>query len=78
MHGPNSERAELIGYFADQINRERKGTKYRAVTYRYIAVKLAHLSVFDLHYLKNQARDYQDRHGSFSKYFFGSLKPRDL
>ena len=33
--GPNSERAELVGFFADEINKERKGSKYRPVTYRY-------------------------------------------
>jgi hypothetical protein len=76
-NGANSERAELIGFFADEINKERKGTKYKPVTYRYIAVKLSHIkSRSDLYYLKSQALDYQARHGSFSKYFFGALKAR--
>ena len=74
--GPNSERSELVGFFADEINKERKGTKYPKVTYRYIGVKLAHLSVFDLHYLKSTLEDYRARGNSFSRGFFGSLKVR--
>ena len=72
----NSERAELIGYFGDEINRERAGTKWKPVTPRYIGVKLGHLSVFDLNYLKRTLADYTARGNSFSKGFFGSLKVR--
>jgi hypothetical protein len=75
--GANSERAELVGYFADEINKERKGTRYRPVTYRYIGVKLAHIkSLSDLYYLKSTLEDYRTRGNSFSKGFFGSLKAR--
>ena len=74
IKAPNSERAELIGYFADNINEEREGTKYGKVSYRYIGVKLSHLSVFDLHYLKRTLEDYTSRGNSFSKGFFGALK----
>jgi hypothetical protein len=28
----SSERAELVGFFADEINRERQGTKYGMVS----------------------------------------------
>jgi hypothetical protein len=74
--GPNSERAELIGYFADEVNKEREGTKYGKVRYAYIATKLAHLSVPDLYAFKRQLEDYTSRGNSFSKGFFGALKPR--
>ena len=40
---PNSERTEPIGYFTDEVNRERDGKKWKKVTPRYIAVKLAHI-----------------------------------
>jgi hypothetical protein len=36
-------------------------TKYPKVTYRYIGVKLAHLSVSDLYYLKSTLEDYRAR-----------------
>jgi hypothetical protein len=75
-NGATSERAEPIGYFADEINKERKGTKWPKVTYRYIGVKLAHLSVFDLYAFKRQLEDYQSRGKSFSMGFFGALKVR--
>jgi hypothetical protein len=74
--GPNSERAQLIGYFTDQVNKERDGKKLKKVTPRYIAVKLAHLSVSDLYYMKSTLSDYQARGNSFSKGFFGQLKVR--
>jgi len=75
--GPRSERAELVGYFTDSVNKEREGTKWPQVSPRYIAVKLAHLSVFDLHYLKKTLEDYTARGNSFSRGFFGSLKIKD-
>lgn len=71
----NSERAELIGWFTDKINIAREGTKFKKLACRAIGVKLAHLSVFDLYAFKSQALDYEKRGGSFSKYFFGALKP---
>ena len=71
-----SERAELVGYFTDEVNRERDGKKYKKLTPRYIAVKLAHLSVSDLYYMKSTLEDYRARGNSFSKGFFGSLKVR--
>jgi hypothetical protein len=43
---------------------------------RYFGVKLAHLSVFDLHYLKRTLEDYTSRENFFSKGFFGALKVR--
>jgi len=56
VRAANSERAELIGYFTDEVNKERDGKKWKKLTPRYIAVKLAHLSKSDLYYLKNQAK----------------------
>lgn len=69
---PNCERAELIGYFT-----ERDSKKWKKVTPRYIAVKLAHIkSLSDLYYMKSTLEDYRARGNSFSKGFFGALKPR--
>ena len=74
---PASERAELIGYFTDEVNKERDGKQWKKVTPRYIAVRLAHIkSLSDLYYMKNICEDYRDRGKSFSKCFFGSLKAK--
>ena len=68
-----SERSEMIGKFADQINLQRKG-KYRPLGYAYIGMRLSHLSLRDLHYLWSVCSDADRRGDSFSKVFFGSLK----
>lgn len=70
----NSERAELIGYFTDMVNSYRKGTKYKPLSYKAIAVKLSHLTVGDLYYLKSSGRDAKN----WSAYFWWSIKPEKL
>jgi len=66
----NSERAEVIKTFLNRLNTERLGTKYKKLTAKFIAVKLGHLSLQDMHYLMKIC----ERGDSFSKVFFGSLK----
>ncbi len=68
-----TERGELLEHFTEQLNKARKGTRYKPLTLRFIAVKTAHLSVPDLYHLKSIC----DKGDSFSRVFFGSLKPRD-
>jgi hypothetical protein len=70
----HSERADLLESILVEINRERLGTKYKPMSPRVLAIKLSHLSKADLYYLISCARDYRDRHGSFSKYVFGVIK----
>jgi hypothetical protein len=48
-----SERGELLQFFTDKINADRKGTKYKPLPVAAIAVKLAHLKLADLYYLKS-------------------------
>jgi hypothetical protein len=74
-----SERAGLVGYFTDEINKERKGTKWGKVSYAYIATTLAKTCpiLTDLYASKRQLEDYRARGNSFSKGFFGALKPRE-
>lgn len=69
-----SERGDLISWFQEEINRERKGTKFKPLTARAVAIKTSHLSLHDLYFMQSQAKNYKRRNGSISRYFFGSLK----
>lgn len=70
-----NERQEIIYKFTETINNERYGTKYKPITGKAVACKLGHLKDnATLYYFLSQCKDYQNRHGSFSKYFFGALK----
>lgn len=69
-----SERASLLEEILTEVNSERRGTKYKPLTAKLLGIKLAHMSTTDLYYLISQAKDYQRRHGSFSKYLFGSIR----
>lgn len=70
-----SERADIIRQFLEEINKERIGTKYKQLTGRAVAIKLGHLKDNGtLYYFLSECKDYKNRNGSFSKYFFGALK----
>lgn len=71
-----SERGDLLKYFTDKINLERDGKKYKKVSVGYTARKLSHLTVPDMYYLKSTCNDATSRGYSWSKCFFGSLKPK--
>lgn len=67
-----SERAELIQYFVDRL-RNKDNKPFSA---RLIAIKLSHLSLEDLYYLKSTFQDTYNRKGieSAQKYFWWSIK----
>ena len=69
-----SERASIIQEFVEEINLERKDTKWKAIKPVVVAVKLSHLKTNELYPFLSQCRDYKIRKGSFSKCFFGCLK----
>jgi hypothetical protein len=69
-----SERGELLEYFHREANLEWDSKKYGQLTIKRIAVKLAHLKVNDLYYLKSTCEDARRRRGEWAKYFWGSLK----
>jgi len=69
-----SERSDLIKQFMEEINKERAGTKFSKVNYMAVNMKLAHVPLKDLYYFMSDCKDYKNRHGSFSKFFFGNLK----
>ena len=65
-----SERGDFITEFTNRINAERKGTKYKPITTRGVAVKLGKIPTEDLYYLMNICKQGK----SFGQVFFGSLK----
>jgi hypothetical protein len=68
----NSERAELVKYFVDNL-RQKNGKPFSA---RMIAIKLSHLSVQDLYYMKSVFNDLAKTKGNESaqKWWWWSLK----
>ena len=69
----NSERALIISDFLEKINSERKGTKYKQLEPKAVAIKVSHIPT-------NELRDFYAQclrsKSGFSKCFFGALKPR--
>lgn len=81
---PRSERAELISFFVEEINKERpcfykdangKKKKLGLIAPRAVAIKLSHVKDLEtLRYFLSECKDYKNRHGSFAKRFFGGLR----
>lgn len=67
--GANSERASLIGQFADRLNEERDGKKYKKLTYAAVGFKLSHLALKDLYYLWSYCKGAKN----FSSTFWWSI-----
>lgn len=65
-----SERQELIQQFVDAINKARRGSPYRRVTWPEINGLLARENAEELHWLLGECREAQN----FSACFFGKLK----
>lgn len=84
LDSPKSQRAELIGMFVDEINKERpcyykdkngEKKKLDLITPRAVAVKLGHIKELEtLRYFLSDCKDIRNRTGSFSRAFFGKLK----
>jgi len=72
-----NERQDILYQFTEAINNERYGTKFKPITGRAVAMKCGHIKDnATLYYFLSQCKDYKNRNGSFSKYFFGALKVR--
>lgn len=69
-----NERQSILAQFLVEINLERIGSKYKPLTGRAVAMKCSHIPTKDLYPFLSNAKDYQNRNGSFSKYFFGALR----
>lgn len=72
-----NERQELIQRIQCAINVERVGTKYKPVTGRAVAMKVAHIPTTDLYYLDSICRDAKNRGKKYGFVFFGSLKVKN-
>ena len=66
-----NERQAILAEALEKINRDRVGTKYKPMTGKGIAMKVAHVSTPDLKDFLMQCGKYK---GGFSKCFFGSLR----
>jgi hypothetical protein len=72
-----NERQFIVSQFVEALNNERIGTKYKPLSPRAVAVKLGHLKDnHTLYYFLSQCNTYKRTKGSFSKCFWGALKPR--
>lgn len=69
-----NKRQYILQQFIDEINKERVGSKFKAVYPKSVAIKIAHLNIVDLEYFFSICMDCKQRTGSFSKCFYGALK----
>jgi hypothetical protein len=72
-----SERGDLLKYFYINVNGERDGVKYPKLPIGMLAGRLKGLEVRDLYFLRSLCEQERARGGSWSKTFWGSLKPRE-
>lgn len=68
-----NQRQDLIKMFVDKINAQREGTKYKPVTGKGIAMKLAHVKTQELYWFYRQCEENQGKTG-FSGAFYAKLK----
>jgi hypothetical protein len=73
----NSRRAFIISLMVDEINKDRIGTKFPAIKPKAVAIKTSHLGISELDWFHHNCLEYKQRNGSYSKFFFGSLKSID-
>lgn len=69
-----SERAELIGWFTDELNKTRGQGGFRKLSYSVIGIKLSHIPTEDLYYLQSQMKNVKNS----SAYFWWSLRPENI
>ena len=65
----------LVKDFLDALNEERKGTHWKQLDGRAVAMKLKNIKTEDLHAFYQKCRNYQ---GGFGKMFFGCLKLKEI
>ena len=66
--------ASIIKDYVDAINAERKGTKWRPITWISIYRKVKHLNIHQLESFYQDCLKYKKTKGSFAKLFYGKLK----
>jgi len=70
------ERQELLEFFHQKVSKEYEAFKKKKLSKSSLAFFLSHLKRRDLYYLKSICLDSEHRGGSFTKTFWGSLKPK--
>jgi hypothetical protein len=75
--GPASERGELLQFFLDNLNPARKADGYRPLTPAALGVRLSHLSLQNLYYLKSVCLDAERNGKPFSAIFWWSITPKE-
>lgn len=68
-----NERQHLNAIAVERINNERRGTKYKQLSPRAIAIKTSHLSMNDLRDFIYQC----EKQPEFGRCFFGRLKVKN-
>ncbi len=68
--GPVNERQDIIQQCVDRINKDRKGSPFKAVSWKQINGKVSHLKGFELNWFFRECQ----KSANFSRYFFGKLK----
>lgn len=69
-----SEREEIVGLFCLKLTPHWKGK--RKLNSRFVGMRLNHLKLPDLYFLKSLCEDIERRGGSYSACFWGSIKPK--
>lgn len=72
--GPRNERDELLDFFYENLKDAWRKYSKKQLTKAYVAIRISHLQVRDLHYIKSICLDGERRGTPFSKVFWGSLK----
>ena len=74
--GPRCERDELFDYFYMRLAGPWERHTGKPLRKSYFGMRIAHLKLHDLHYLKSICKEAQRDGIPPSKVFWGSLKPR--
>jgi hypothetical protein len=72
-----TERGELLRYFQDKINPARRATGRKPLPIAAIAVKVSHLSIQDLYFLKSTCDRAQQRGYPWSAIFWKEITPNE-
>ena len=69
-----SERADLIGYFEEKVNRAREIDSFKRLPLSYFRFILSHIPISDLYFLKSICIDSESRGFRFDAEFWKRIK----
>jgi len=70
----SSERGELLKWFKTKLDPSYKKFTGKELRYAFLNMKISHLTLEDLYYLKSTLKDVDSRGGDMAKAFWGSIK----